>query len=186
MPLARWADRHPDIRHHRAAFAPPPCCAALLGLRGPVFDDSGLLHVMPLFTKTVEPDTPFKKNDVVKATMDLPGVPQGTVGKIKVINGFAWTRYWVFFENGIDLGQLDTNELVRPEHWEHFFEQKELAEERARLAAEAVANGAEVPVDDGGEAAAATDPNDPLARIRSLVPAHLLERSAAARARLGG
>jgi hypothetical protein len=141
---------------------------------------------MPLFTKTVEPDAPFKKNDVVKATMDLPGVPQGTVGKIKVINGFAWTRYWVFFENGIDLGQLDTNELVRPEHWEHFFEQKELAEERARLAAEAVANGAEVPVDGGGEAAAATDPNDPLARIRSLVPAHLLERSAAARARLGG
>ncbi|MFB0926721.1 MAG: hypothetical protein QMB08_01470, partial [Acidimicrobiales bacterium] len=43
-----------------------------------------------------------------------------------------------------------------------------------------------LPVDGGGEAAAATDPNDPLARIRSLVPAHLLERSAAARARLGG
>jgi hypothetical protein len=140
---------------------------------------------MPLFTKTVEPDTPFKKNDVVKATMDLPGVPQGTLGKIKIINGFAWIRYWVFFDNGVDLGQLDTDELVRPEHWDYFFEQKELAEERARLAAEAVANGAEVSAE-GSDAAAAADPNDPLARIRSLVPAHLLERSAAARARLGG
>ncbi|MGK0225417.1 MAG: hypothetical protein ACI8XD_000226 [Thermoproteota archaeon] len=140
---------------------------------------------MPLFTKTVEPDAPFKKNDVVKATMDLPGVPQGTLGKIKVINGFAWIRYWVFFDNGVDLGQLDTDELVRPEHWDHFFEQKELVEERARLAAEAVANGAEVS-SEASDAGAPTDPNDPLARIRSLVPAHLLERSDAARARVGG
>jgi len=141
---------------------------------------------MPLFTKTVEPDTPFKKNDVVKATTDLPGVPQGTLGKIKVINGFAWTRYWVFFENGVDVGQLDTNELVRPQHWDYFFEQKQLAEERAIAAAEAAASGAEVAADAGGDAAAAVDPNDPLAKLRALVPAHLLERSAAARARLGG
>lgn len=141
---------------------------------------------MPLFTKTVEPNTPFKKNDVVKATTDLPGVPQGTLGKIKVINGFTWTRYWVFFENGIDVGQLDTDELVRPQHWDYFFEQKELAEERAKAAAEAAANGVEAAADAGGGAAAAADPNDPLASLRALVPAHLLERSASARARLGG
>lgn len=141
---------------------------------------------MPLFTKTVEPNTPFKKNDVVKATLDLPGVPQGTVGKIKVINGFTWTRYWVFFENGVEVGQLDTDELVRPQHWDYFFEQKELAAERAAAAAEAAANGVEAAADGGGDAAAAADPNDPLARIRALVPPHLLERSAAARARLGG
>lgn len=168
------------------AATAPTFCGTLLGLRGPVLDDSGLNTRMPLFTKTVAPETPFKKNDVVKATMDLPGVPKGTVGKIKVINGFSWTRYWVFFDNGIEVGQLDTNELVRPEHWDHFFEQKELAEERARAAAEAAANGVEVAADGGGDAAAAADPNDPLARVRALVPPHLLERSAAARARLGG
>jgi len=81
---------------------------------------------MPLFSKTVAPETPFKKNDVVKATMDLAGVPAGTQGKIKVINGFSWVRYWVFFDNGVELGQLDADELVRPQHWDHFFEQKEL------------------------------------------------------------
>ena len=48
---------------------------------------------MPLFSKTVDFDTPFKKNDSVKATLDLPGVPEGTQGKIKVINGFTWERY---------------------------------------------------------------------------------------------
>ena len=141
---------------------------------------------MPLFSKTVEPETPFKKNDVVKATMDLPGVPEGTEGKIKLINGFSWTRYWVFFNNGIELGSLDTDELVRPQHWDYFFEQKDLAAERAIQAAEAAANGVEAAADTGGDAAAVADPNDPLSKIRALVPAHLLERSAAARARLGG
>jgi len=141
---------------------------------------------MGLFTKTVEPDTPFKKNEVVKATMDLPGVPEGTKGKIKVINGFSWLRYWVFFDNGIELGQLDDQEVVRPQHWDHFFEQKQLAAERAIAAAEAAANGAAEPADAGAGAAAAADPNDPLAKIRALVPPHLLERSAAARARMGG
>lgn len=142
---------------------------------------------MPLFSKTVEPDTPFRKNEVVKATLDLPGVPEGTTGKIKVINGFSWTRYWVFFENGVELGQLDTDELVRPQHWDHFFEQKALAEEQARKAAEAEANGAAAAAEaGGGDAAAEADPNDPLAKVRAMVPAHLLERSAAARARLGG
>lgn len=141
---------------------------------------------MPLFSNTVEPDTPFKKNEVVKATIDLPGVPEGTTGKIKVINGFKWTRYWVFFENGVDLGQLDRGELVRPQHWDHYFEQKAIAEHQAKQAAEAAANG--VAAEDtggGGDAAADADPNDPLARVRALVPSHLLERSAAARARLG-
>jgi len=140
---------------------------------------------VPLFSKTVDYDTPFKKNESVKATLDLPGVPEGTEGKIKVINGFAWERYWVFFDNGVELGQLDTNDLVRPYHWDRFFEEKALAEERAAAAAEAAAKGESV-ADAGGGAAATADPNDPLARIRALVPPHLLERSAAARARLGG
>jgi len=139
---------------------------------------------VPLFSKTVDFDTPFKKNESVKATLDLPGVPEGTIGKIKVINGFSWERYWVFFDNGVELGQLDTNDLVRPQHWDQFFEEKALAEERAAAAAEAAAKGESVA--DAGGAAAAADPNDPLARVRALVPPHLLERSAAARARLGG
>ena len=141
---------------------------------------------MGLFSKTVDYDTPFKKNEVVQATMNLVGVPEGTLGKIKIVNGFTWVRYWVFFDNGVELGQLDTEELVRPQHWDEFFERKAAAEEKARLAAEAAANGAAAEAEAGAGAAAEADPNDPLAALRAMVPAHLLERSAAARARLAG
>lgn len=139
---------------------------------------------MPLFSRTVEPSAPFKKNETVSATVDLPGVPAGTEGKIKVINGFDWQRYWVFFDNGVELGQLDGDELVRPDHWDHWHEQKRLAEEAAQRAAEAAASGADAAAETG--AAAAGDPDDPLAAMRALVPQHLLERSAAAKARLLG
>lgn len=140
---------------------------------------------MPLFSRTVEPEAPFKKNEVVKATRDLPGVPAGTTGKVKVINGFDWQRYWVFFDNGVDLGQLDNGELVRPQHWDHYFEQQAIEAERAAKAAQA-SQSATADGDGAAGADAAADPNDPLARLRALVPAHLLERSAQARARLGG
>lgn len=140
---------------------------------------------MPLFSRTVEPDAPFKKNELVKATMDFPGVPSGTEGKIKVVNGFSWSRYWVFFENGIDLGQLDRNDLVRPQHWDHFFEQKAIAEEKAAKAAAAALSGATEAAADTG-AVAAGDSDDPMAALRAMVPAHLLERSEAARIRLLG
>ncbi|MEM7093988.1 MAG: hypothetical protein AAF567_13365 [Actinomycetota bacterium] len=140
---------------------------------------------MPLFTRSVDFGTPFKKNDTVKATVDLPGVPAGTEGRIKVINGFEWTRYWVFFDNGVDLSHLDGGELVRPQHWQDWHDAQAAAAEAAERAAEAAEAAAE-----GGEAAAtdsaAADPNDPLAAVRAMVPPHLLERSAAARARLTG
>ena len=140
---------------------------------------------MPLFSRTVDPDTPFKKNEIVSATIDLPGVPAGTQGRIKVINGIDWRRYWVFFDNGVELGQLDEDELVRPRHWDHWHEQKAAAEAAAAASAEAAAAGAEAGGEAGGDAAG-SDPNDPLAAIRAMVPPYLLERSAAARARLGG
>lgn len=139
---------------------------------------------VPLFSRTLpEPTAPFRRNEVVSATLDLPGVPEGTKGKVKLVNGFEWRRYWVFFDNGVELGQLDNNDLVRPAHWDDFFTRKAEAEAAAARAAEAAAAGADAAAD--GAVATATDANDPLAAIRALVPAHLLERSASARTRLG-
>lgn len=139
---------------------------------------------MPLFSRTrPELGAPFRRNEVVSATLDLPGVPEGTKGKVKMVNGFEWRRYWVFFDNGVELGSLDSNDLVRPMFWDDFFEQRAQAEAKAASAAEAAENA-----DEGASAgadAAAGDSNDPLAAIRALVPAHLLERSASARTRLG-
>lgn len=141
---------------------------------------------MPLFTRTVaELGSPFNKNDAVKATVDLPGVPAGTNGRVKLVNGFTWRRYWVFFDNGVELGQLDNDELVRPSHWDDWFTARAEAEAAAERAALAAAAGAEAGTGDG-DGAAAADPNDPHAALRAMVPAHLLERSRAARERLGG
>lgn len=42
-----------------------------------------------------------------RAIADLPGVPAGTVGVVTVTGGFAWLRYRVRFDNGVELGYLD-------------------------------------------------------------------------------
>jgi hypothetical protein len=49
----------------------------------------------------------LKIGDRVRATVALPGVPQGTDGKVILANGFNWQRYRVLFDNGGELGDLD-------------------------------------------------------------------------------
>jgi hypothetical protein len=49
--------------------------------------------------------------DRVRSTVDLPGVPAGTQGKVILANGFNWQRYRVLFANGTELGDLDHRNL---------------------------------------------------------------------------
>ena len=51
--------------------------------------------------------TTFTTKSKVEAASDLPGVPEGTAGKILLVNGFSWTRYYVQFDNGVSIGSLD-------------------------------------------------------------------------------
>jgi hypothetical protein len=51
-------------------------------------------------------------NDRVVAAVDLPGVPEGTAGKVLLANGFNWFRYRVLFANGVELGDLDGRHLT--------------------------------------------------------------------------
>ena len=64
--------------------------------------------------------SPIRRHQKVVATVDLPGVPEGTLGKVRVANGFAWYRYWVDFENGVELGHVDHGNLVRAGDWVRF------------------------------------------------------------------
>lgn len=41
----------------------------------------------------------------------MPGVPAGTNGRIKLVNGFRWTRYWVSFDNGVEIGSVCDDDL---------------------------------------------------------------------------
>lgn len=49
--------------------------------------------------------------DRVRSTVELPGVPVGTVGKVILANGFNWNRYRVQFTNGLEIGDLDQRNI---------------------------------------------------------------------------
>lgn len=60
----------------------------------------------------------LKRHEKVVAAADLPHVPAGTKGKVMLVNGLTWIRYWVRFENGQQLGQLDGSVLARRDEWD--------------------------------------------------------------------
>jgi len=54
----------------------------------------------------------LERDDHVVTAIDIPGVPAGTRGRVKLVNGFKWMRYWVMFDNGRDVGSLDRSVLT--------------------------------------------------------------------------
>lgn len=55
----------------------------------------------------------LKVHDKVVSVADLPGVPNGTKGKVILANGMNWRRYRVLFENGHELGHLDDRHIAQ-------------------------------------------------------------------------
>jgi hypothetical protein len=118
---------------------------------------------MPVAVRPIDLD----RHQKVRAWIDLPGVPVGTPGKVLQVGGLTWIRYRVLFENGVDHGLLDGRHIVAKDKFVPI-------DERVEVEEVAVADG---PADDGAGPAAAGDDNE------FGVPAHLLERAKAARAR---
>jgi hypothetical protein len=50
--------------------------------------------------------------DRVTAKDGIPGVPEGTAGKVILANGFNWMRYRVRFTNGAEVADLDARHLT--------------------------------------------------------------------------
>jgi hypothetical protein len=117
---------------------------------------------MPTVLRPIELD----RHEKVRAWVDLPGVPIGTPGKVLLVGGLSWQRYRVRFENGVEHGLLDGRHIVA---------RNDFVPLDDRVEVEEVAT-AEAATDDGAGDAAAAD-------NEFGVPAHLLERSVAARAR---
>jgi hypothetical protein len=116
----------------------------------------------------------FRRGETVKTLDALPGVPEGTRGRVYMVGGFAWTRYRVLFENGVDIGSLDGKALARPKQFEEALARRDRAAE---------AEEAEATADGDGEAAAAAEGEAKVVNGVS-VPPHLLDRSKRARERL--
>lgn len=121
--------------------------------------------------KTVDLSSRIRSGSKVRATVDLPGVPVGTEGKVAMSNGVTWKRYWVRFVNGELLGHVDHDNIVISRAWDEYFVAKEAAE--AAVGTDEEMNGA-----DGGPAGAATE-------NAFGIPQYLLDRTAAALERLG-
>ena len=167
---------------------------------------------MGLFSKKDDYNRMFSRNERVVAAYDLPGVPERTGGKVKMVNGFEWQRYWVFFDNGVQLGSLDGSALLRPHHWERWRGEREevMVEMKARMEAvvaeqeallelaenpESAAPAAELPESESDADADAAEtgagdsgaaPSGEAAALLEKLPDHLVERSRLARTRLGG
>ena len=113
-----------------------------------------------------------KKSRVV-AARDLVGVPEGTSGRIELVNGLTWIRYWVQFDNGVWVGSVDADAVVAEDDWEDHLERRAAAQARA-------AEEASRPAAETAPAAAAADAA-PADAATSKIPAALLARSQAAR-----
>jgi hypothetical protein len=122
----------------------------------------------------------LKRKSKVRAFTDLPGVPEGTRGKVALVNGWdEWIRYHVMFDNGVNLGSTNREHLVPAKQYDDMVQKRRHAlesgvfdepevDEAATEGDEAAALGGEAPVVNGVS-----------------IPPHLIERSAAARKRLG-
>jgi hypothetical protein len=126
-------------------------------------------------------DDALRPGERVIATVDLPGVAEGIEGRVTLVVGLSWIRYWVRFDNGVDLGSIHRDKLARPKEY------GEILQKRARAAEAAAAAGeAGGPAEPGEEEApAAAEAPAPAGGLASRVPAHLLERSRQARAKAG-
>lgn len=124
--------------------------------------------------KTDTASRDLRKGAKVVARTALRDVPEGTPGKVILVAGFSWIRYWVRFDNGISLGTVDRKVLATPEEWKRFLAGDE----------EIVATGATASADDGAgdgggdDAGGVTTPNG------TFVSQKHIDRAKAARARL--
>ncbi|MCE2513077.1 MAG: hypothetical protein J4F50_11130 [Acidimicrobiia bacterium] len=129
----------------------------------------------------------LKRGEKVRLVSELPGVPQGTEGKVAMANGFTWNRYWVRLVDGRVVGHIDHDDLVRTKDYDRYLVARDREAEEAELAAQQAAEAAAAGPADGAAADAGTaDGGSPEAVVNGVaVPAYLLQRSADARTRLG-
>lgn len=101
--------------------------------------------------------TTLKRGSRIVVNTPLPGVPEGTAGKVGRSIGMALVRYRVAFDNGTDLTSVAASKLVPEDDWDEF---KENREREAAEAAERAAQPAEAPAAADAPAAGGGSPAD--------------------------
>ena len=124
--------------------------------------------------KTATAPGTLSKGTKVVARTDLRDVPTGTTGKVSMVTGLTWIRYWVRFDNGVSLGTIDRKRLATKDEWQRIQDGFDDSADEATPADGAADSGAADESDGGG----VTTPNG------TLVPQKFIDRAKAARARL--
>ena len=128
----------------------------------------------------------LKRGEKVRLVAELPGVAQGTAGRVAMANGFTWNRYWVRLVDGRVVGHIDHGDLVRIKDYERFLVARDREADEAERAAQQAAEAAADPSASASAASGADDGGSSEVVVNGVtVPAYLLERSADARTRLG-
>jgi len=109
----------------------------------------------------------LKRRAKVVSLTDLRGVPRGTTGRVTMVSGLTWIRYFVDFDNGVSIPSVDRSVIATPAEWRNWKDRPAGAPSIAAAATPA------------GEA-----PAGQVAEAVGGIPAHLLERSRQARERL--
>jgi hypothetical protein len=108
----------------------------------------------------------------------MPGIPAGTTGRVIVVEGLTWIRYWVRFDNGVVRGSLNRKLVARPSEWTEIVRRREAGEDLLEEGGEVAAAA--------GDGAAAADGSGETVMVNGVaVPAHLIERSKNRRQALG-
>ena len=128
----------------------------------------------------------LKRGERVRLVAELPGVSEGTEGKVAMANGFTWNRYWVRLVDGRVVGHIDHGNLVRTKDYGRFLVARDREAEEAERAAQQAAEVSASPSAGAAATEAAADGGTGESVVNGVpVPAYLLERSAEARTRLG-
>jgi hypothetical protein len=116
----------------------------------------------------VKSATPLKQGEIVRAKVALRGVPVSTKGKVIMVSGLTWIRYWVWFDNGERVGTIDRSKLMTAEE----FDRQQAGGDELVVAAAA-----------GGSTAAAVSSDSGGSVLESVngIPGILVERSRLAR-----
>ncbi len=122
----------------------------------------------------------LRKGDKVRTIADLRDVPEGTTGKVIMVDGLTWIRYWVHFDNGEYQGSIPRSKLVTTKEWKRHLAGEPLPGQGEPATADDVATSGDAAAGDGGGADGKATPSG------TMVPQKLLDRSAAARTRLAG
>ena len=119
----------------------------------------------------------LQKKEIVKAAINLRGVPEGTMGRVILSSGLDWVRYWVAFDKGVELGSLHRDKLVREAEWDAYLVQRERSQEIAESDSEGQDSSQESDSQSLGSGGVEVN--------GVLVPQLLLDRTKAALERLG-